>query len=314
MFANLKGFISFSKAERNGFLILMGIIIVLITLISTQEYWSSQQLSHYPLPSKMEFYSIDSLLEVKKERDRQEKQYYSQEFSPRKKKKGEWQKPLVLFEFDPNTLDSLGWKELGFSPKQISSILKYRSRGGKFYKKEDVQKLYVVDQYKYEQLEPFIVLETKEQTEDKVFSERKKEDPVEVPLTLEVNEASEMEWQKLKGIGEVLAGRIVKFRNRLGGFCRMEQLLEVYGIKPEVYDGFKHQLTLDENRILRINVNTASFQDLLKHPYLDYEVVKKIKNYWDKNGDFGSIDQLKSLDLMSPETFGKIESYLSIGE
>lgn len=314
MFKNLEGFFSFSRAERNGFILLSVLIFILIGLISVQRYWQNSQLSSYPEPNSVEFYSIDSLLAVQAERkqNEQKKDPYWKKNRPARKKK---MKDPELFPFNPNTLDQKGWEQLGFSEKQAASIIKYKKKGGKFYQKEDVKKLYVVDAKKYAQLEPYIELEQQsliENERDSIAVEVAAPKETTEKVELEINTATKEAFQRLKGIGEILSERIVKFRNRLGGFHKTQQLLEVYGLKPEVFETFHTQLTVNQDVIKQLSVNTIVFKDLLKHPYFDYDLVKELMNYRDKNGHFHSLDQLKSLDLMTPELFGNIEPYLSI--
>lgn len=101
---------------------------------------------------------------------------------------------------------------------------------------------------------------------------------------VELNSADSSLLLDLYGIGPVFAGRIVKYRKLLGGFHSREQLLEVYGMDSLRYGGFEDRIYLDVSLLIRININTSSFRDLLRHPYLDYETVKKIVHYRDRNG------------------------------
>ena len=62
------------------------------------------------------------------------------------------------FPFNPNTITEESLQLLGFSQRQAASIIKYRTKGGKFRVKRDFARMYVVDSAKYAALEPFILL------------------------------------------------------------------------------------------------------------------------------------------------------------
>ena len=94
-------------------------------------------------------------------------------------------------------------------------------------------------------------------------------------LHININTATAAELKKLRGIGDKLSERIVKYRDRLGGFYGINQLKEVYGIKPEVFEKIRTQIYC-EGSVRKINVNTATFKDLVHHPYLNYDEVKLI--------------------------------------
>jgi competence protein ComEA len=101
-------------------------------------------------------------------------------------------------------------------------------------------------------------------------------------LRININTADAGELKKLKGIGEKLSARIVRYREKLGGFYSIEQIKEVYGIKPETYKSIKSHIYC-KGRIKKINVNKATFKELVRHPYLSYKEVKEIFKFRDKN-------------------------------
>ncbi len=128
-------------------------------------------------------------------------------------------------------------------------------------------------------------------------------------LVIEINTASRKDFEKLKGIGEKLSARIVKYREKLGGFYSVEQIKEVYGIKPEVYEKFKAYLRCN-GEVQKLNVNSVTFKELVHHPYLKYEDVKKIFRYKDKMGNINSMEVLDS--LLGRRKFDKVKAYLTI--
>ena len=87
---------------------------------------------------------------------------------------------------------------------------------------------------------------------------------------VELNSADTTRLKQLRGIGSGYAKMIVSYREKLGGFYKAEQLLEVYKFPDETYKKIKHQLQIDTTLIRKINVNTATVKELKSHPYISY--------------------------------------------
>lgn len=109
---------------------------------------------------------------------------------------------------------------------------------------------------------------------------------------IELNSADSAELTLLNGIGPVFASRIVKYRQKLGGFICKEQLLEVYGLKPEVMEKIKDNVKVDANLITPIKINSATFKDIIRHPYYCYDTTLIIVRARDKM-TFTSIEDFK---------------------
>lgn len=93
---------------------------------------------------------------------------------------------------------------------------------------------------------------------------------------INLNTADSTALMTLRGIGAVYASRIIKYRNLLGGYYDKSQILEVYGITKETYSLFCDDIAASADDIVKIPVNTASFKEILRHPYFDYDMVVKI--------------------------------------
>ncbi|MBR5027803.1 MAG: helix-hairpin-helix domain-containing protein [Bacteroidales bacterium] len=216
------------------------------------------------------------------------------------------------FTFDPNTLSAEGWIKLGYSQKQAQAAEKYRQRGGVFRKKDDLKKLFFVDEDDFQILEPYIVIEKiPERERSYEHSTANTRRPAETKK-IELNTADTSDLKELRGIGSGYAKRIVKYRERLGGFCKPEQLLEVYGFTPELYEKVAPNITIDGDELRKINLNTATIDQLKRHPYLDYYQAKAIVNYREKYGKFSTVNDLLKANLIYPETFEKIKPYLVV--
>lgn len=160
--------------------------------------------------------------------------------------------------FDPNQLKLNDWMNMGFSVKQSSAIVKYIEKTGGLTSAKELENIYVIPK------EQVKALCSKVRIENKV---------------LDLNKISSEELQKLKGIGPVLADRIVKFREKIGGFHSVEQLLDVYGIKAEIVENIKPKLFVQEQNIQKIKINVASYEDLKLCFYLKEKEIKKIISY-----------------------------------
>ncbi len=211
-------------------------------------------------------------------------------------------KPAIqYFDFDPNTLDLDGWELLGFSSKQALSILKYRSKGGIFYKKEDLLKMYAISDSTYLRLEPFIKIKSLPRPTKKLML-----------LQLELNSSDSSDLIKVKGIGPVFAKRIIKYRKLVGGYHSISQLKEVYGLDEEKFEQIQGNfIACDSNLIQHLNINHASFKELLKHPYISFDFTKFIVNRRGSKA-FTKVGQLKDDFLISDEDFKKLLPYLKL--
>lgn len=130
---------------------------------------------------------------------------------------------------------------------------------------------------------------------------------------VDLNAADSMTLVRLRGIGPVLAARIIKYRESLGGFANVNQLKEIYGMDTLMLESIIPFLTVDVSAIRRMNLNTASFKELLHHPYLEYEDVKRIVNYRDKHQPIDSLNVLFGVEGLPPELVRRMLPYLTIG-
>ncbi|MCD4682380.1 MAG: helix-hairpin-helix domain-containing protein [Bacteroidales bacterium] len=220
----------------------------------------------------------------------------------------EYKKEINLnpFTFDPNELSKEKFLEMGLPENVVTAIINYRDKGGKFYDKEDLKRIYTLKDEEYKVLEPFIKINGTAITEDTLYVSKS------ISLVIELNSADTLDLQQLRGIGPSFAKRIVKYRELLGGYCRTEQLLEVYGMDSLRYAGIKDHLSLNYISILKINLNQATIKEMIKHPYIEFYLAKSIITYREETGGYKNLEELRNAKLIYEELYQKIKPYLTL--
>lgn len=220
-----------------------------------------------------------------------------------------------IFPFDPNTISSDEWKRLGIGDKTIRTILNYRNKGGKFRSAEDIKKIWGIKKEAAERLMPFVRIAVAESSQKKQFNNYP---PAPQRITgnkiaeLDINAATIDEWKALPGIGEILASRIIKFRDRMGGFSSIEQVHKTYGITDSVFQVIIPYLKINTATIQKLNLNTASVYDLKMKANIPNEVAKAIVIYRQQYGPYQSVNDLRKIVLMSDSLFQRIATSLTI--
>lgn len=221
-----------------------------------------------------------------------------------------------LFRFDPNVATEAELLRLGLPPRTVKSILNYRAKGGKFRKKEDLEKIYTLSESDYARVAPYITVPealasaaaprpvayaggTTQQVSSK--------DPVDI------NRASVEAWMALPGIGEIRARQLVNFRERLGGFLSIDQVGEMYGLPDSVFQRIKPKLAFSMANLRKINLNTASVADLDAHPYISKRQAELIAAYRGQHGAFATPDDLDKILAISDKLWlAKVKPYLAV--
>jgi len=303
----LKNFLTFNKSERNGMIILL----IAIMLIILSPYYLKSCIKK----QKTDFSSFSNEITAfeyqrKKYNDSVAHPKEAQDFNFNDVDRSIAESHLHPFPFNPNNLPVEKWRKLGLSDRQIHTIKNYEAKGGKFYKKEDLQKMYSISQDEYLILEPFIIIpEPAYKREQKITTISYPKAP---PVMVEINSADSTELTKLNGIGPAFSRRIIKYRNLLGGYTSAAQLFEVYGMDSARLIPILGNITIDRQLVKKINLNSAALKDLSRHPYLDFYIAKAIINYRNKHGKFKTIEDLKNTNLIYVELFEKIKPYLTI--
>ena len=281
-----------SKGEFNGLLVLFGLILGLTFLPLTFNWINRDDDIGEDTVSLKELVWMDEV----------RKSAASVTFHPNNTRL-----KFEPFEFDPNEIDVEDWQRLGLSAKQAQSVMKYVEKGGKFFSKEDVQRMYTIAPEVYARLEPYIKIKSHPVSSYKPY-ERK---APKILAVVDLNAADTTTLLEIRGVGPAFARRIVKYRERLGGFYKLEQLLEVYGLDSTKYQEIKGQIKLERSTLQQIKINEATFEDLKNHPYLTYKQANAIIQYRRQHGNYASFAELKKVLLLPSETVDKLAPYLS---
>ena len=302
----LKEYLSFSKKEYNGIMVLFALIILVLAFPYIYDRLKT------PVVYDTESFKREIALFKSSAQKRS--------FSDYNKLKDHIEdKEFVgtYFLFDPNKLPASEWRKLGFSERQIKVIKNYESKGGKFYNKEDLRKIYSISASQYAKLEAYIRIEKsfsftkREYPKTKTWDNKKAAYPAKKEMiSVELNSADSAQLESIRGIGPAFALRILKYRQRLGGFHSKEQLREIYGLDSVMFDKLKDQVWVEENLIQKINVNTALFEDLKRSPYLSYKQINAIIQYRKQHGTYHSPEDLKKIAILNEEILRKIAPYL----
>lgn len=254
-----------------------------------------------------------------------------------------------LFPFDPNTVTMEDLLKLGLEKRVANTLLNYREAGGVFDKTEDLKKIYGLREALYERLRPFIRIQQPEGSQANPFhstgitrpktpskrgrttpsagkragvipspGKRRRGSPStgnrprEPAFIVEINTADSASLLPLPGVGPVLSARIVKYRERLGGFHSADQLLEVYGLDTADFKRFRSRLQVNTALVKKIDLNAAGYEELRRLPYWSPSQINTLLNYRGQHGDFSELGELANIRVLEDHIIQKVMPYLSL--
>ncbi len=210
-------------------------------------------------------------------------------------------------DFDPNIVTTDELEEMGFPEFLSKNLVRYRGAGGKFRKKEDMKKLYGFSDSIYNLWEANIIIPVSEDIDTL--------GPFSFPVTLvEINSADSVQLLLVNGIGPYFAGKIIRYRNRLGGFINLDQLLEIRGMDPEKLQNLRNQVIIDTLFLVKINLNTATINDFKSHPYISPRLAESLVKYKEFAGSIRNIDELLENRIITMQEFNRLRPYIIAGE
>ena len=305
----------FSKKERVGILLLF---VVILAIFMAAKYI-------YPLIIKEEPVAVADLKAATDSLQVQESEGYkkSSAYNNYNTDEGYQSYPKknynatftgTMFYFDPNTLDADGWQKLGIKDKTVASMQKYISKGGRFREPDDLRKVWGLRDDEKDRLIPYVRIVTVAETTytNNYTPYEKKPYEKKVLIAIDINAGDSAAFDALPGIGGGYSRRIINFRNRLGGFYKVEQIAETFGLPDSVFQKIKPLLKISGNDVKKLNVNTAKEEELKAHPYIRWQLAKVITEYKKQHGDFKTLQDLKKIMTIDEETYNKISPYLII--
>lgn len=293
----------YNKRQRNGVLFLLSIIVAL-QLIYVYVDFSSEEVQDVKKKELIAFQNkIDSLKRI--------------ELDKRKPK---------LYPFNPNYITDFKGYQLGMSVEEIDRLHNYRKLNKWINSTEDFKQVTEVSDSLLNKIAPYFkfpdwvnarnkrkaktLLETRLKSDYKAGNQNS---VYEKPTlsTSDINKATQKDFELVSGIGEVLSSRIVKYRGKLQGFSLSEQLYEVWGLDKKTANRvIKTFAIVEKPTIKKVNVNTAKFKEVLKNPYIDYQLCKNIFEYRDEVAELQDISELRNIKDFPLNKYDRIILYL----
>ena len=280
-------YIGFNKQERNGVFFLLLLIVVLQLTYFWLRYLNPKENANFFQIDQENQSVMDSLVLASNH-------------------------PVnnTINPFNPNYIKDFKAYSLGMSVEETDRLFAYRSQNKYVNSVEEFQSVTLISDSLLEKISPFFR-----------FPNWVKTDVSTKKQTLKIKEATEIkdlntvaieDLKQIWGIGDKLSERIIKFRDRLGGFLINDQLYDVYGLKPEVVNRVLQKFqVLRPPDITKININTASADELASLVYLKYAVAQNIVRFRAENGKYRSLEELFNVYEFPIDKMDKIRLYLS---
>ena len=283
----------YTKSQRNGILFLLASIIGLQLLFHFINFGDNGLVT--PNQAKMSFYQhqLDSLKKISLE-----------------------DKKYTIYPFNPNYISDHKGYQLGMKTKEIDFLLAHRNKRLFVNSAKEFQEVTKISDSLLQAISPYfkfpewVQKKNREKKELFTFAAKTKKNISNITST-DINEATPYDFTLVKGVDEYLSERIIKYRSKLQGFSFSEQLFEVWGLEKEVADNILQVFSIQKKpRITKINVNTASFKEVLSNPYIDYELCVQIFGYKDEVAELQSISEIKNIEGFPIEKYDRIVLYL----
>ena len=290
-------FFYLQKSDRRTIILLLCVIVAAVVVIKVIDDGSTEEAAL-------------TQLETDKQDHRQRQQPRSHAYYQTEERKAE------LFPFDPNSADSTQLLRLGLQPWQVRNIYKYRAAGGVYRQPRDFARLYGLTLKQYRRLEPYIRIKEEDMPAERYFYKYEpieERDTMKYPIKLQaeerivLNRADTAQLRKVPGIGPYFARKIVEYRERLGGYYRVQQLLEIEDFPETAVDFF---IIPDDTQLRKLNINRLSLNELKRHPYLNFYQARAIVDYRRLHGTIQSLDQLSLLRDFPREAIERLTPYV----
>ena len=283
----------YTKNQRNGILLLL-IIIIFLQLILHFKNFDSQQMVDLSQP-KITSYNkqLDSL-----------------------KKKSSKKKKFKIYPFNPNYISDYKGYQLGMNVDEIDRLLAHREQRLYVNSAKEFQTITKISDSLLQKISPFFKFPEWVQKKNNNKNNQQRYIPnsrinVSEITTVDINKATLKDFTFIEGVDEYLSERIIKYRSKLQGFSFKEQLLEVWGLDELIANKILSTFSIKNKPIIKkVNINTASFKEVLSNPYIDYELCVKIFDYRDEVAELQSISEIKNIEGFPIKKYNRIVLYL----
>ena len=292
IFKTIKKYFNFSREQRTGILLLLGIIIVLQLIYFFVDFSSMSKTS----PEKEHWLSLQSQIDSMKKQ--------KVDYIPK------------IYPFNPNFISDYKGYKLGMSVAEIDRLLAFRKENKYVNSPKEFQAVTKVSDSLLNAISPYFkfpdwVNNKKEfpaykKYPNSAFSKKEK------IVIIDINQATQEDLIKIYGIGEAISIRILNFKESLGGFVSMEQMSDVWGLSPEVIENLNTHFKVSVNpSVKKMDINNASIKELSLFPYFKYPISKNIVTFRSMNGDIKNIEDLTKIKGLSIEKAKIIVLYLN---
>jgi DNA uptake protein ComE-like DNA-binding protein len=289
---NIKSHVTFTKKQRYGIFLLLLLIIAI-------------QCIHYFVA-----YSSD-----KPVYDVSEIAAFQREIDSLKLIKIEDLKPKI-YPFNPNYITDFKGYALGMSEAEIDRLHAFRAEDKWVNSAQEFQKVTLVSDSLLQLIAPYFKFPAWVSKPKNTYQEQKRYNngPKTYEEKIDLNKATASQLQSVYGVGEKLSAKIIEYRNRLdGGFASEVELQEVYGLKPDVIKNIKDKFTVKTPRpIVKVNLNTATRDQLVAIKYIDYEIAYNIIESRTLREGFSSLDDLTKVKGFPLNKIEIIKLYLML--
>ena len=279
----------YTKNQRNGILLLL-IIIIFLQLILHFKNFDSQQLVDLSQP-KITSYNkqLDSL-----------------------KKKSSKKKKFKIYPFNPNYISDYKGYQLGMNVDEIDRLLAYREQRLYVNSAKEFQAITKISDSLLQKISPFFKFPewVQKKNNQQRYIPNSRINVSEI-TTVDINKATLKDFTAIEGVDEYISERIIKYRSKLQGFSFKEQLFEVWGLDELMANKILSTFSIKNKPIIKkVNINTASFKEVLSNPYIDYELCIQIFDYKDEVAELQSISEIKNIEGFPIKKYNRIVLYL----
>lgn len=282
-----------SKRNRRA---LFGLVFILLFIAVLPRVVNALYTSEVPRVSFTKLKEAHKeLVAIKKEKKKSKKRNSTSKFKK------------LAQKLDPNEFLLDDWMRMGLSKKQADIVLNFSVRGLK--SNDDLKKIFVFPEKLFDLIKDSLVYPV--QKDYQLSKDRFEEKPI-LKLVVEINSATQVDLEKIPGIGPYFADKIIEYRIKLGGFVSKNQLLEIWKFDAEKLSSIDKYIILDDSFITKINVNSISFDDLKDHPYFSYKVANSIVKMREVSGSYENVNEIGKSMLINDELLDKLTPYISI--